>query len=172
MALRQIRREGDEILAKKARPVKEINETIFSLLDDMMETLEEKDGVGIAAPQVGVLKRVALIAHENEVFELINPEILEVEGNQVCNEACLSVPGRCGDVDRPTKMVIKATNRQGEEYTVETDEFLSSVFSHELDHLDGVLFLDKATNIQFITPDQLEERRRFRKNRKGKAIRR
>ena len=170
MALRQIRKEGDEILTKRAREVKEINESIISLLDDMMATLEEKDGVGIAAPQVGVLKRVALIAHEDDVYELINPEIIEMEGSQICNEACLSVPGRCGDIDRPMKITVKATNRHGEEYTVTVDDFLASVFSHELDHLDGILFLDKATNIQFISPEQLEKRKRRR--RKGGAVRR
>jgi len=165
MGLRVIRQEGDDILKKKAREVKEINTSILTLLDDMMETLKEKDGVGIAAPQLGVLKRVAVIAHEDDVYEMINPVIVDEEGNQVCNEACLSVPGRCGDVDRPMKVTVKATNREGAEYTVTVDDFMSSVFCHELDHLDGVLFLDKAKNVQFLNEEQMERRKRARRKR-------
>ena len=168
MALRQIRKEGDDILKKKARPVKEINANIIALLDDMMETLIEKDGVGIAAPQVGVLKRVAIVSHEDETYELINPEILEMEGSQICNEACLSVPGRSGDIDRPFKMTVKALNRDGEEYTVTVDDFLASVFSHEIDHLEGILFLDKATSVQFLNQEQMDERRKARRKRAEK----
>ena len=165
MGLRVVRQEGDDILKKKAREVKEINDSIITLLDDMMETLKEKDGVGIAAPQLGVLKRVAIVAHEDDVYEMINPVIMNEEGNQVCNEACLSVPGRCGDVDRPMKVTVKAMNRDGTEYTVTVDEFMSSVFCHELDHLDGILFLDKAKNVQFLNDEQMERRRRARRKR-------
>ena len=169
MGLRQIRQEGDEILKKVAKPVREINANILALLDDMLETLEEKDGVGIAAPQIGALKRVAVVWHEEDLYEMINPEILETEGNQVCNEACLSVPGRCGDIDRPMKVTVKALNREGEEFTVTVDDFLASVFCHELDHLDGIIFLDKARNIQFLNQEQLEQRKRARRNRAQNA---
>ncbi|MCL2373199.1 MAG: peptide deformylase [Defluviitaleaceae bacterium] len=167
MALRQIRQEGDEILRKKARPVKEINANIISLLDDMMETLVECDGVGIAAPQIGVLKRVAIVSHEGETYELINPEVLEIEGSQACNEACLSVPNKCGDIERPLAITVKALNRHGEEYTVKAEEFMASVFCHELDHLDGVLFIDNAVNICPLDREELAERKRRRRERLG-----
>jgi len=162
MALRQLRFEGDEILKKKAKPVKEITSNIISLLDDMLETLHEKNGVGIAAPQVGVLRRVVVIKVEDELFELINPEIINMEGTQVSNEACLSVTGRCGDVERPLEVTVEALNRDGEKFTITVDEFLATVFCHELDHLDGILYLDKATNVRSITPEELQERKEKR----------
>jgi len=162
MALRQLRLEGDEILKKKAKPVKEITPNIISLLDDMLETLHAKNGVGIAAPQVGVLRRIAVIEVEDEIFELINPEIINTEGTQVSNEACLSVMGRCGDVKRPLEVTVQALNREGEQFAVTVDEFLATVFCHEIDHLDGILYLDKATNIRDITPEELQERKEKR----------
>lgn len=165
MALREIRQEGDEILKKRAREVKEINQSILTLLDDMMETLIQKDGVGIAAPQLGVLKRVAVVSYEDETYEMINPVIVSEEGKQNCNEACLSVPGRCGDVERPFRLTVKATNRHGEEYTFTVEDFMASVVSHELDHLDGILFLDRATSVQFLNDSQMERRRRARRKR-------
>jgi len=163
MALRQLRHEGDEILKKKTKPVKEITPNIISLLDDMLETLHAKNGVGIAAPQVGVLRRIAIIEVEDELFELINPEIINTEGTQVSNEACLSVLGRCGDVERPMEITVQALNRHGEQFTVTVDDFLATVFCHEIDHLDGILYLDKATNIRDITPEELQERKEKRK---------
>jgi peptide deformylase len=165
MARRQVRKEGDEILKKKCKPVKEINPTIIELLDDMKQTLTELDAVGIAAPQVGTLRRIVVIDFEDEIYEMINPEILVSEGNQVCSEACLSVPGRCGDVERPFNITVKAQNREGEEYTVHADDFLTSVMCHEIDHLDGILFLDKAKNIQMINEEQMRARKRARKKR-------
>ncbi|MCL2841541.1 MAG: peptide deformylase [Defluviitaleaceae bacterium] len=165
MAIRTIRKEGDEILSKKSKPVKEINDSIFTLLDDMLETMRAQDGVGLAAPQVGALKRVVVIEHEEDLYELINPEIIETEGNQVCNEACLSAPGRCGDIDRPFKITVQALNRHGETVTHTVDDFMASVFCHEIDHLDGVMFLEKATNIQVITEQQMRRRKRERKER-------
>jgi len=163
MGLKQLRFEGDDILKKKAKPVKEITPSTLQLLDDMKETLDAKEGVGIAAPQVGILRRIAIVAHEDEYYELINPEIIESEGSQMCNEACLSVHGLCGDIERPMKVVIKATDRNGEEYTVTGEEFMASVFCHELDHLDGVLFLEKATNIRPLDEEERKERRRQRR---------
>jgi len=165
MAIRQLRFEGDAILKKVAKHVKEITPNIITLLEDMRETLHEKNGVGIAAPQIGVLKRIVVIEYEDVFYELINPEIVETEGTQVSNEACLSVLGLCGDVERPAKMTVKALDRNYEPFTVVIEDFLASVFGHELDHLDGILFLDKATNLQQITQDQLEQRRAERKKR-------
>jgi peptide deformylase len=165
MSIRHIRREGDEILKKKCKPVKEITPAITEMLDDMRQTLKELDAVGIAAPQIGSLKRIAVVEFEEDLYEMINPEIIETEGTHVCNEACLSVPGRCGDVERPYEIVVRATNRDGEEYTFDADDFLASAICHELDHLDGVLFLDKATNIQLIDEEQMRARKRARKKR-------
>jgi len=166
MGLRQIRQQGDEILGKKAKIVKEVTPSILTLLDDMKETMDSKDGVGIAAPQVGMLKRIIVVAHEDEFYEMINPEIIETEGEQVCNEACLSIAGLCGDIDRPMKVTIKATDRNGEEFTVTGEEFMASVFCHEMDHLDGVLFTDKATNIKPLDDEEREARKQRR--RKGR----
>lgn len=165
MGLRTIRQENDEILRKKSKVVKEISPAIIELLDDMKQTLRDLDAVGVAAPQIGVLKRVVIVEFEDELYEMINPEIIESEGEQKCNEACLSVPGRCGDVVRPFNAKIRATNRDGEEYTVEADDFLSSIMCHELDHLDGILFIDKATNIQLINEAQMRARKNARKRR-------
>jgi len=166
MGLRQLRKEDDEILRKKARPIKEINANVLALLDDMMETLVALDGVGLAAPQIGVLKRVAVVAHEDEVYELINPEIVATDGSQICNEACLSVPGRCGDIERPMEVTVKALNRDGEEFTVVVDDFMASVFCHEIDHLDGVLFVDNATNMRFIDDEEVQQRKKARRRRR------
>jgi peptide deformylase len=172
MAIRQVRINGDEMLKKTARPVTSITPAMFDLLDDMLETLRAKDAVGLAAPQVGVLRRIVVVEFDEELYELINPEIIETTGSQICNEACLSVPGRCGDIERPLEVTVKAQNRHGEEFTITVDDFVASAFCHEIDHLDGVLFLDKATNIQFITNEQAEERRKLRKNRRERRLRR
>jgi len=163
VGLRQIRQRGDDLLCKKAKPVKEITPSILTLLDDMKQTMDDKEGVGIAAPQVGVLRRIALVSAEDEFYELINPEIIESEGSQTCNEACLSIEGLCGDLERPLKVTVKATNRDGEEFTVVAEEFMASVFCHELDHLDGVLFTEKATNIRPLDDEEREERRNNRR---------
>jgi peptide deformylase len=165
MAIRQVRKEGDEILRKTAKPVKEITPAILELLDDMLQTMHALDAVGIAAPQIGQLKRICVVELEDELYELINPQIVETDGSHICNEACLSIPGRCGDVERPFKITVQATNRQGEEYTVEADDFLASAMCHEIDHLDGVIFLDKATNIQMINEEQMRARKNARKKR-------
>jgi peptide deformylase len=154
MALRQIRVVGDDILRKVSKPVKNINFTTKILLDDMLDTLRDKNGVGLAAPQVGVLKRIVLVEFEDKLYELINPEIIKAEGTQRCDEACLSVPGRQGAIDRPTHVVIRAQNREGETYTVEGKDFLASVLSHEMDHLDGILYLDKALTVKDDTDEE------------------
>ena len=154
MGLRQIRINGDDILTKKAKQVKEINSNIHTLLDDMWETLHEKNGVGLAAPQVGILKRIAIIEHEEEQYELINPVILSEEGTQTCDEACLSVPGYYGDVERPFSVTVEAQNRDGESFTVFAEDYLASVFCHELDHLNGILYLEKASNVRPIEAEE------------------
>jgi peptide deformylase len=147
MALRQIRLYGDDILKKKAKPVKKINPNILELLDDMVETLREKNGLGLAAPQVGVLRRVAVVIFEDTVYEMINPVIVGSEGVQRRNEACLSVPGKSGDIDRPLQVKVEATDRYGEPFTVVGEELLAVAICHELDHLDGILILDRAVEI-------------------------
>ena len=167
MGLRQIRQKGDSILGKKTKPVKEITPSIIELLDDMKQTMDEKEGVGIAASQVGVLRRIAIVAHEDEFYELINPEIIESEGSQICNEACLSIAGLCGDLERPYKVTVKAINREGEEFIVTAEDFMASVFCHELDHLEGVLFTDKATNIRPIDDEEMQSRRQERRKGQG-----
>ena len=154
MALRQIRFYGDEILQKKAKPVNAINAGTLALLDDMLDTLHDKEGVGLAAPQVGVLRRVVIVFFEEQLYEVINPVITGTEGTQRCNEACLSVPGQIGDIDRPQTMTVQAQDRNGETQSITVDGFLASVFSHELDHLDGILYLDKAIEIRNQEPTE------------------
>ena len=160
MALRQIRREGDELLNKKSKPVKEITPSVLSLMDDMLETLRELNGLGLAAPQVGVLKRIIVIENEDELFEVINPEIVETDGTQTSNEACLSIPGLCGDVERPFKVVVKGLDRFGKEVTFQADDMMASAFSHEIDHLNGVLFIADAKNVKPLDREELERRKK------------
>ncbi len=152
MAKLNILKEGDPTLRKTSRPVTDINLRTKRLLDDMVETMRKADGVGLAAPQVGVLRRIVVIeVEEGNVLELINPEILEMSGEQVGKEGCLSVPGKQGIVKRPSYVKVKALNRKGEECIYEGTELLARCFCHELDHLDGTLYIDKANKI--ITPD-------------------
>lgn len=145
MALRDIVKEPDERLRKVCRPVKEITPHILTLLDDMAETMAFAEGVGLAAPQVGVLRRIVVIDVGEGLIELINPEILEVSGEQTGPEACLSCGDRRGIVTRPSFVRVRALDRTGalREYTGEG--LLARAFCHELDHLDGVLFLDKMS---------------------------
>jgi peptide deformylase len=170
MAIRSVRVQGDDMLTKKARIVTEITPAMHELLDDMLETLRAKDAVGLAAPQVGILRRIVVVEMDDEHFEMINPEIIETTGSQICNEACLSVPGKCGDVTRPFEVTVRALDRHGAEYTVTVDEFMASAVCHEIDHLEGVLFTDTATNIQYITNEQAEERKKLRMNRRQRRL--
>ena len=144
MGIRQLRTNKDEILRKKCRKVEEVNDRILILLDDMVETMYEADGVGLAAPQVGILKRIAVIDVGDGPICLINPEILEVEGEAIDEEGCLSLPGRTGNVKRPAKATVKALNEKGEEYTITGEGLLARALCHEIDHLDGILFIDKV----------------------------
>ncbi|GLC32763.1 peptide deformylase [Clostridium omnivorum] len=143
MALRNIRTYGDEVLRKKSRKVEEINDRIHTLIKDMLDTMYNADGVGLAAPQVGILKRVIVIDVGDGPVALINPEIISGEGEQIDEEGCLSIPGKGGSVLRPYKVKVKALNEKGEEVMVEGEELFARALCHEIDHLEGVLFVDK-----------------------------
>ena len=145
MAKLQIRKVGDEALRKVCRPVDTITPRVLTLLDDMVETMRAANGVGLAAPQVGILRRIVVIEVEpGEVIELINPKIIAYSGEQDGQEGCLSVPGRWGMVKRPMHVTVRALNRKGEEFEITGHELLARCFCHELDHLDGGLYIDKA----------------------------
>lgn len=148
MAKLQIRKVGDEVLRKTCRPVEEITPRIHTLLDDMLETMRAANGVGLAGPQVGILRRIAVVeVEEGEVFELINPRIIAFAGEQEGAEGCLSVPGRYGLVKRPRHVTVRATDRHGEEYEITAHDFLARALCHEIDHLDGHLYIDKVTRM-------------------------
>ncbi len=154
MALRNIITEGNETLRKKSRPVEKFDDRLHILLDDMRETLIESGGVGLAAPQVGILRRVFLVDTGDEIIECINPEILEVEGEQTGAEGCLSVPGKYGVVTRPYWVKIRAQDRDGEWFEAEGEELIGRCFCHENDHLDGKLYVDIAERM--LTAEELE----------------
>jgi len=155
MAILNIVKEGDPTLRKVCRPVTEITPRIIQLLDDMKDTLIESNGAGLAAPQVGILRRICVVDTGEEILELINPEIIYTEGEQQEMEGCLSVPDVWGITDRPMKVRVKALNRKGEEFIAEGEELVARCFCHELDHLDGRLFIDNAVHI--LTPDEVAE---------------
>ncbi len=145
MAKLKIVKLGDETLRKQCREVDEITPRILRLLDDMTETMRDADGVGLAAPQVGVLRRIVVIETEpGNVIELINPRIVARAGEQVGTEGCLSVPGKYGTVKRPMHVTVRALNRDGEEFDISGSELLARAFCHELDHLEGKLYVDIA----------------------------
>lgn len=144
MALRNLVVEGDPLLRKKSREVTEINDRICSILDDMVETMREKDGIGLAAVQVGILRRMFVVEWNGKIYELINPEIVEKEGIVLEEEACLSIPGYAGMVERPAKVRITALDRTGEHVEYVAEGMLAKAFCHENDHLDGVLYSDLA----------------------------
>ena len=146
MAIRNIRVDDDPILRKKSRPVTEFNDRLFELLDDMKDTLYKSGGVGLAAPQGGVLRRVVVMdvsEDRSDYIELINPEIYEEDGSQTGNEGCLSLPGLCGVVTRPMVVKVKAQNREGKWCLYKGEGLKARCFCHELDHLDGILYKDK-----------------------------
>lgn len=146
MAIRNIRVDDDPILRKTSRPVTEFNDRLFDLLDDMKETLYKSGGVGLAAPQVGVLRRVVVMdvsEDRSDYIELINPEITDVEGSQTGTEGCLSLPGLYGTVTRPMIVKVKAQNREGKWCLYKGEGLKARCFCHELDHLDGILYKDK-----------------------------
>ncbi len=156
MAIMNIVKDGDEVLRKNSRPVTEITPRIIRLLDDMIDTLHDSGGVGLAAPQVGVLRRIALVEVEpGELIELINPVIISKKGKQEELEGCLSVPGKWGITKRPRQVTVKALDRNGEEFSVTGEDLLARALCHEIDHLDGTLFYDKA--IHMLTKEELAE---------------
>ena len=144
MALRKIREIGDPILNKTCKEVKEITDRTKDLIDDMFETMYEAQGVGLAAPQVGILKRIVVIDCGDDPLLLINPEVLETSGEQTGQEGCLSVPGKAGIVTRPNYAKVKAYNEDMEEFIVEGEELLARALLHEIDHLDGHLYVEKV----------------------------
>ncbi|MBQ7036451.1 MAG: peptide deformylase [Clostridia bacterium] len=150
MPSRNIRIIGDDLLRKKSRPVENFDEKLHNLLDDMAETMYASDGVGLAAPQVGILRRVVVIdVREGEgIIEMINPEILSSSGSQTDAEGCLSVPEYIGVVTRPDTLTFRAFDRNGNAFTKTATGFFARAVCHELDHLDGVLFVDKAEELQ------------------------
>jgi len=148
MALRQIRQIGEDILRKKAKPVRAFDNSLHSLLEDMWDTLRAFDGLGLAAPQVGILRQIIIVEFEEEKYELINPKLIESSGAEEKIEACLSIPLKQGTVERPTYLKLEALDRHGDAFELEIeDNILTTALCHELDHLEGILFLDKATNI-------------------------
>lgn len=155
MAIRNVVKEGDEVLKKVCRPVVDFNPRLHTLLDDMAETMYATNGVGLAAPQVGILRRVVVIDVGEGLMELINPVIIETDGEQEAVEGCLSCPGEYGITSRPYYVKVKAFDRDGNEFTVDGEDLLARAFCHELDHLDGILYKQKA--IRMLDPSELEE---------------
>jgi len=144
MAIRKIVKLGeDDVLRKRCRKVEKFDKRLEQLLDDMADTMYEADGAGLAAPQVGILKRCVVIDAGEGLIELVNPEILSAEGTQMCIEGCLSVPGKRGRVERPEKVRVHAQDRDGNHIELEGEDFLANALCHELDHLDGVVYVDK-----------------------------
>jgi len=144
MATRTIRISGDDILRKKSKVVDEINQRVLLLIKDMKETMYNSKGIGLAASQVGILKRIIVIDIGDGPISLINPEIVEMQGSQIESEGCLSIPGIQKNVERPEKIKVKALSEDGEEIVVEGEGLLARALCHEIDHLDGILFIDKA----------------------------
>jgi len=154
MGLRNILTDQESALHKTCRPVTAFDRKLHKLLDDMQETLIQANGVGLAAPQVGILRRVVLVDTGEEILELINPTLVETDGEQVGPEGCLSVPGRYGLVKRPYYAKVRAQDRYGDWYEVEGEELIARCFCHELDHLDGILYTQVME--RFLTDEELE----------------
>ena len=181
MALRTIREMGDPVLEKKAKVIKEVTPRIRTLAEDMLETMYETGGVGLAAPQVGILKRIVVIdvtEEQNEPLTMINPEIIEQDGEQTGYEGCLSVPGKVGEVTRPNRVVVRYNDLDMNEWELEAEEFLARAVCHELDHLDGHLYVEKvngelrdASELQAVEDEEAGEEaeaRRGIRRRRGK----
>ncbi len=157
MALRKIVEQGDECLTKVCRPVTDFNKRLHELLDDMQETLSEANGAGLAAPQVGVLRRVCLVLDEDAgtYIELVNPKIVEQSGEQTGLEGCLSVPGKWGIVTRPSHVRVRAQDRNGDWFEAEGDDLTARAFCHEIEHLDGHLYTEHIDH--FLSEEELRE---------------
>jgi peptide deformylase len=154
MALRNIRRQGDPVLRKKAVPVTRFNEQLHRLLDDMVETMIKAQGAGLAAPQIGISKKIIVLRDEDKILEIINPEITESEGESIDIEGCLSFPGLYGEVPRSARVAVSGQDRGGREIRVSGEGFLARVLQHEIDHLHGILFVDRA--VRLYTPEELQ----------------
>ena len=148
MAIRNIIQEGDPTLRKKSFEVTDFGAKTHQLIDDMKDTLIKAEGAGLAAPQVGVLRRIFIVDVEDGYYECINPVIISQTGSQIGDEGCLSVKGKCGTVKRPMQLTLKAQDRHGKPFTLKAKGFLARAICHEYDHLDGILYIDKATNIR------------------------
>lgn len=159
MAIRKLRIYGDPILRKQSKTVKDINENIITLIEDMRETLDESNGVGLAAVQVGALRRIILVKPEEdeEAMVLINPEIVECDGAEVGLEGCLSVPGKHGKVERPQKIKVKAMDAYGKDLDFEAEDFVARIICHEVDHTNGILYTDKIYENQLFDDEDLVE---------------
>ncbi len=154
MAIRNVVKKGESILSKKARKVEVFNNRLDIMLEDMIDTLYETGGIGLAAPQIGILRRIVVIDIGEGLIELINPEIIEESGTQEEIEGCLSCPQEWGVTKRPLKVTVKAYDRKGEEFTVSGEGLLARAFCHEIDHLNGVLFLSKV--IRKVSPEEIK----------------
>ena len=155
MGLRRIHTDKEPSLHKVCKPVTSFDKKLHKLLDDMRETLIDSNGVGLAAPQVGILRRVVLVDTGEEILELINPELISTSGEQYGAEGCLSVPGKYGWVKRPMYATVRAQDRDGNWYEAEGEELIARCFCHELDHLDGIVYTEKME--RFLTAEELEE---------------
>ena len=154
MAIRKIVVQGDEILSKVCKPVTAFDQKLHTLLDDMADTLRQANGAGLAAPQVGILRRVVVVSDDGEeILELINPEIVATEGEQTGPEGCLSVPGKCGMVTRPYRVRVRAQDRNGNWFEAEGEELMARAFCHELEHLDGHLYVEHIDH--FLSEEEL-----------------
>ena len=148
MAIRNVVQVGDDVLRQKCLPVESFDEKLWQLLDDMKDTVKKEEGAGLAAPQVGILRRVAVVDVEEGYFEFINPEIISTKGEQYGVEGCLSVKGKWGDVKRPKEVTVKALDRNGKSFTIKAKDFFAKAICHEYDHLDGIVYVDKADNLR------------------------
>jgi len=166
LALRNVIALPDEMLSKKSRDVVDFDDKLWVLLDDMLETLRSENGVGIAAVQVGILRRAVVIDIDDELIEMVNPEIIQKRGTQIELEGCLSFPGKWGYVERPAYVKIKSQNRYGKPQIHEGEELLAVAFCHELDHLDGVMFSDVASELLDREPTEDEREKRAKKIRR------
>lgn len=156
MAIRRIVKYPDPILREKAQPVKKFHARLHKLLDDMAETMYDAKGVGLAAPQVGILKRVIVVDPGDGLIEVVNPELVDLEGEQLSPpEGCLSIPGLLGEVRRANRLKVKGQDRHGEPFEMEAEGYLARIFQHEVDHLNGILFIDRAERV--FRPEEEED---------------
>lgn len=155
MALRIIRKQGDSVLTGKAKPVSRFNARLGLLLDDMAETMDAAEGAGLAAPQIGIAKRIIVFRNEDRIMELVNPEFVSRDGEIIDVEGCLSCPGIYGEVARPEHVRVRGYDRRGQTLELEGEGFLARVLEHEIDHLDGILFVTKA--LRFLTAEELQK---------------